>query len=338
MTEQPKSWRDVIKVHPAADLFPMMTADELKALGEDIKKNGLGVPLILWEAEKGAPLLLLDGRNRLDASEAVGLPVLDQKGKWLDCRIRCDLVRGGDPYEYVLCYNVHRRHLTPEQKRDLIAKVLKAQPSKSNRTVAKQTKTDHKTVGTVRDKLEAGGEIPHHDVHEDARGTNQPARKPPTKKKRRTEDDYLAEKKVRLAATKDAEAPAPGPQQTDLEDCIAEKKARNPPDSPLIAAWRMSSQDQKREFAEAWGDEAMRLLRSTSPPTVKYYIYDYCKWIELGLDELDERDRKSEAEQFLEEYREIEAHLEELRDRLDDVLDKDENEDNADDAVTVSAR
>jgi hypothetical protein len=37
-------------------------------------------------------------------------------------------------------------------------------------------------------------------------------------------------------------------------------------------------------------------------------------------------------------YREIEAHLEELRDRLDDVLDEDENEDNADDAVTVSAR
>ena len=35
----------MIKVHPAADLFPMMTPDELKALGEDIKKNGLELRL-----------------------------------------------------------------------------------------------------------------------------------------------------------------------------------------------------------------------------------------------------------------------------------------------------
>ena len=39
-TDKPKSWRDVIKIHPAADLFPMMSPDELKALGEDIKRNG----------------------------------------------------------------------------------------------------------------------------------------------------------------------------------------------------------------------------------------------------------------------------------------------------------
>ena len=38
-----------------------------------------------------------------------------------------------DPYAYVLSANVHRRHLTAEQKRELIAKVLKAQPEKSNR-------------------------------------------------------------------------------------------------------------------------------------------------------------------------------------------------------------
>jgi hypothetical protein len=36
-----RSWRDQIKLHPAADLFPMMSPDELKTLGEDIKANGL---------------------------------------------------------------------------------------------------------------------------------------------------------------------------------------------------------------------------------------------------------------------------------------------------------
>ena len=43
-----------------------------------------------------------------------------------------------DPYEYVLSANLHRRHLTAEQKREIIAKLLKAQPEKSNRTIASQ--------------------------------------------------------------------------------------------------------------------------------------------------------------------------------------------------------
>jgi hypothetical protein len=32
-------WRDWITVHPAADLFPMMSDEGLIALGKDIKKN-----------------------------------------------------------------------------------------------------------------------------------------------------------------------------------------------------------------------------------------------------------------------------------------------------------
>jgi hypothetical protein len=38
-----------------------------------------------------------------------------------------------DPYEYVLSANLHRRHLTADQKRELIAKVLKAKPEASVR-------------------------------------------------------------------------------------------------------------------------------------------------------------------------------------------------------------
>jgi len=34
------SWRDHLKVHPAAELFPRMTEAELRELGEDIKRNG----------------------------------------------------------------------------------------------------------------------------------------------------------------------------------------------------------------------------------------------------------------------------------------------------------
>ena len=84
----PKSWRDVIKVHPAADLFPMMPPDELKAFGEDIKRNGMSSPIVWWterEADVGktpAPKYqLLDGRNRLDALEMVGIGLIDANGK-----------------------------------------------------------------------------------------------------------------------------------------------------------------------------------------------------------------------------------------------------------------
>src|SRR5215472_12148635 len=66
----------------------------------------------------------------------------------------------GDPHDFVLSANLHRRHLTSEQKRELIAEVLKAKPEASNATVAKQTKTTDKTVAKVRRKLESTSEIP----------------------------------------------------------------------------------------------------------------------------------------------------------------------------------
>jgi hypothetical protein len=42
-----KSWRDVLPIHPAAELFPLMSPGELRALGEDIKTNKLHEPVAL---------------------------------------------------------------------------------------------------------------------------------------------------------------------------------------------------------------------------------------------------------------------------------------------------
>jgi hypothetical protein len=39
------NWRDSLKIHPAAELFPQMTPDELMKLGGDIKVNGMRVPI-----------------------------------------------------------------------------------------------------------------------------------------------------------------------------------------------------------------------------------------------------------------------------------------------------
>jgi hypothetical protein len=232
----PKGWRAHLKVHPAADLFPLMALDELKALGEDIKKNGLQQPIMLWAAgESGGPKMgssrigadfqLLDGRNRLDAAELGGLLSFDPKRGLViegagpvaahyvfEFRSAFEAGTGKrsriawvDPFVFVLSANIHRRHLTPEQRRDLIAKLLKATPEKSDRQIAATTKASPTTVGKVRAKLQAKGDVSRLDTRTDTKG-----RKQPVKKKRRTADDFVADMKVK--ATK-GKAAKPIPQQ-----------------------------------------------------------------------------------------------------------------------------
>jgi hypothetical protein len=100
-----RGWRDHIKVHCAADLFPMMSEEELAGLTKDIKdKGGLIHPVVFCGDE------LLDGRNRIEAGERSGLLDIEcLKDK--DCPLRTNLAGGIDPYEYVLAANIHRRHL-----------------------------------------------------------------------------------------------------------------------------------------------------------------------------------------------------------------------------------
>ena len=152
------SWRDHLKIHPAAELFPLMSEPELRELGEDIKaRSGLTSPIAV--VEQGDDLIVLDGRNRLDAMELVGI-TLDWKNYERICPLLQIIPKEVDPYEYVIAANLRRRHLTSEEKRDLIAKVLKAKPEASNAAVAKQVKADDKTVAKVRRKLESTSEIP----------------------------------------------------------------------------------------------------------------------------------------------------------------------------------
>src|SRR5215475_163092 len=181
-TPASSSWRSILPIHPAAELFPRMSPDELRALGEDIIKNGLTSPIVLWQPDSKSPARLLDGISRLDAIEIatgspviVGAPSIMAGQHFLDCDKVIVLDKSVDPYAYVISANIHRRHLTAEQKRELIAKLIKATPEKSDRQIATTTKTDHKTVGAVRAEQEARGEIPHVATRTDTKGRAQPA-------------------------------------------------------------------------------------------------------------------------------------------------------------------
>jgi hypothetical protein len=109
-------WRDKYKVHPAADVFPMMSDEELDALGQDIKKNGLRSPIWFQNtAETTKEDILLDGRNRLEAIERAGI------SPWLDKHYHA-----GDPVAFIISLNIHRRHLNKAEQADLIVAAIKA--------------------------------------------------------------------------------------------------------------------------------------------------------------------------------------------------------------------
>ena len=216
----PKSWRDLLPIHPACEIFPLMSEAELEALAQDIKANGLRVLAGIQENSDGNPVLL-DGRNRLDALSLLGEEIT------LDNRSIFGWVPDDtDPVAFIVSNNIHRRHLTAEQKRDLIAKLIKAQPSKSNRQIAATVKASHPTVAKVRDELEKKGDVETVTTSIDTKGRKQPAKK----KRRKTEDDFRRELQAKKVAAPPVDADAP---------------------NLIIAAWDKASDEQRQEFLQA---------------------------------------------------------------------------------------
>jgi hypothetical protein len=282
------SWRDILPIHPAAELFPLMEPDELRELGEDIK-NGLQSPIILWtDADHPGYSLadsnkkvkassydwqVIDGRNRLDAMELVGIPVPKPTGDVRnDSAPYYTLVEpyqfafarfnsyAPDPHVYVISANAHRRHLTPDQKREVIAALLKANPSQSDRSIAKTVKVDNKTVGAKRTQMEATGEIPQ---LEKRTGKDGKARKPPRPKAKTATDIAVDSAKKALAdpmASADARKnaaeiieqhtntkPAPTCQTIHLETLEVPEHLR-----PAWIALSQVKAQYDREFIAAW--------------------------------------------------------------------------------------
>ena len=193
----PTTWHAVLPIHPAAKLLPRISESELKELGEDIKQRGLLFPPVTIIEEDGVERLL-DGISRLDAMEMAGLEVVTQETD-LNPAIVCQTVPPGtDPYSYVLSVNVRRRHLSADQKRDVIVALLKAQPHRSNRQIAKQVGASHPHVAKVRREAEKAGDVETVTTSIDTRGRRQPAKKEKTQKTKTAEDPFSTKLHHRL--------------------------------------------------------------------------------------------------------------------------------------------
>jgi hypothetical protein len=95
------TWRDRIRVYPAADIFPMMTDEALDDLAADIRVNGLLYPVMLDATGE----VLIDGRK------SPGCMRSRRRGASLRT-----LTRRHDPEAYIIATNVERRHLTAGQR------------------------------------------------------------------------------------------------------------------------------------------------------------------------------------------------------------------------------
>jgi ParB family chromosome partitioning protein len=92
----------MLEYHPIANIFPLMAGDDYTALVADIAEHGLIEPIWLYQGK------VLDGRNRLRACNDLGfVPEFRE-------------YTGDDPQSFVVSLNLVRRHLTREQRNDVI--------------------------------------------------------------------------------------------------------------------------------------------------------------------------------------------------------------------------
>lgn len=93
-----------ISIHPIADIFPMLSDDQLCDLSLNIATHGLLEPIVKYEGK------ILDGRCRFQAC------------KLADVEPRFAEYDGEDPYGIVLGRNLHRRHLNNAQRAMIAAR------------------------------------------------------------------------------------------------------------------------------------------------------------------------------------------------------------------------
>lgn len=96
-----------MKVHPVAQLFPMLSASELNDMAASIRKDGLLNPCV----RQGD--VLIDGRNRVAACKIAGVEPTFRE------------YEGDSPVAFIIGANLARRHLDKGQK---IALALEIEP------------------------------------------------------------------------------------------------------------------------------------------------------------------------------------------------------------------
>lgn len=99
---------DTIQWHPYSKLFPLLGAEQLQTLADDIEANGLRQPIVIDSHER-----IIDGRNRHAACQLAGVKPVYEPFTGSDSEV----------LKLVISLNLQRRHLTDSQRAMVAAEI-----------------------------------------------------------------------------------------------------------------------------------------------------------------------------------------------------------------------
>lgn len=127
--------------------MPPLSPEEYSELEASIRTHGVMVPIL-----RDPSGVVIDGHHRLRIAESLGV---DCPAEYLTDRPEAEM------RTLAFELNLNRRHLTRDQRRDLVTESIKADPQLSSREHGRRTGVHHSTAESVRQSLSAGGEISH---------------------------------------------------------------------------------------------------------------------------------------------------------------------------------
>jgi hypothetical protein len=202
-----------LEPHPLSKMFPPILQEDFDKLAKDIEIHGLNQPIVTYQG------MILDGNHRYRACELAKVEPHFFPFEGTDAQAR----------NYVISANIHRRHLSPDQRRAIIETLLKADPSQSNRQIGEQTKTSHHTVEAVRTEMEATGQIAQLDetTGADGKSRKRKSKGNATPKSASDKYDVAQEKLIVLLQDLDVDAADAAAETTtkELRKTVATMKA-----------------------------------------------------------------------------------------------------------------
>ena len=163
-------------------LLPPLTPDEYAELKADIQEHGMLVPVLLSQTGQDRHYHVLDGQHRLRIAAELGL-------KWMDFpKEMRNLLTEEQRAELALNLNLHRRHLTMDQRRDLALKFRRE--GQSYRQIAETLGTSEATARrAVAGASNDAGELP--DTITGMDGKPYPAAQPISESQTRRDADRI---------------------------------------------------------------------------------------------------------------------------------------------------
>jgi ParB-like chromosome segregation protein Spo0J len=210
-----------LEFHPLANLFPLIEGEEFDALVADIRANGLRDRIILYGGK------ILDGRNRYRA--CLEADVEPKAVVWAPPRDY------DDPLAYVVSRNLHRRHLTTQQRAAIAAELATmksgartdlasndARSAMSDAQAAETLKVSESSVERAKKRMREDPE-----AHAKAKAGKLARKKPVPRReqKRQRAKEALAEMKAQVEAAATVELPVEPVEPVELAEAAIAAEA-----------------------------------------------------------------------------------------------------------------